>query len=394
MRATTALLTTTLALAAAGCASTLPELPPSRVTPPTPAQTESVLFLIGDAGYLDPARHPIVPVISADIERTTAMLARDSAVAVLFLGDNVYPLGLHPPGTPEFPVDSLHLQAQVDMLAGPFARRYGTVGYFIAGNHDWGEARDEAGVERLRVQEAFLRRRNAEGIHVELQPEAGEPGPAIVDVGSQTRILIYDTAWWLLADDDALKGRFLARTEDMIRSTRTRNVVVAAHHPMNSAGSHAGIVPFWKTFGVRYILARSGAILQDLNSIAYRELLEVFLAAFAHRPPLLFVGGHDHSLQIIAESDPRRPRWHAVSGSGSKVSGVGHTEGMVYRAAAPGYMKLVTHRSGRVDLVVVAADDKDDLECTGTTAAMAACMADKIPQFRERYSLTLKEAPQ
>src|SRR5690606_10299456 len=135
---------------------------------------------------------------------------------------------------------------------------------------------------------------------------------------SRTRLLLYDTAWWLLADDEYRKQRMFRQTEDMIRTTRGRNLIVAAHHPMTSAGPHGGTIPFWKTFGLRMLLARSGAILQDLTRIAYRKLLEVFLAACAQRQPLLFVGGHDHNLQISAESDPRRPRWHAVAGSGSK----------------------------------------------------------------------------
>jgi len=365
------------------------ELAPSMVPEPAPADVESVIFLFGDAGYADLQRNPVLSVLRSDIERWSGALDRDSSVAVLFLGDIIYPRGLHDSNDSAWPRDSLSAESQAALLGGPNARR-SAFGIFIAGNHDWGNAKDAAGVARLQNLEQFMERRRNAGIPVRLLPEAGEPGPAVVDIGTQARLLLFDTAWWLLADSDEGKRRSFQQTEDVLRTTRNRFTIVAAHHPFRSAASHGGLVPFWKAFGLRFLLNRSGALLQDLNSVAYRELTNSMLEAFRAGPPLLFAGGHDHNLQVIRHIEHPWPRWSIVSGSGSKVSDVGHIDGMTYRAAAPGYMRVIIQKNGRVDLFVVNADDEHSLGCDGDADAIATCMAEHTAKFTTRYGVRLQ----
>jgi hypothetical protein len=372
-----------------GCAR-LPDLAPSQVPEPAPDAVENVIYLLGDAGYADEQRNPILRRMRNDIEDWSGALGRDGAVVVLFLGDIVYPAGVRLTEA-DYPRDSAVVQSQVNLLAGPNARRYNSVGYFMAGNHDWGNARDAEGVERLKNLEEFLDRRRGDGIDVSLRPDAGEPGPAIVDVGSQARALIYDTAWWLLAQDTAPKQRMFRETREVTRTTEGRFLIVAAHHPFQTAGAHAGFVPFWKAFGLRFLLARSGSIMQDLNSIVYRELMRELLNAFRSRPPLIFAGGHDHSLQVMASDSFPQPRFSVVSGSGSKLSTLGHTPGMQYRARAPGYMRVVIHRSGRVDLFVIASPEDDEyLACAGTGLDLEECMESRAQEFTTRFGMRLK----
>lgn len=381
----------TLLFVLAGCAKRLPELPPSQVPEPAPEQVESVIYFVGDAGDRPAERSPLHRRLRNDVEQWSAALGRDSAVAVLFLGDIVYPDGVHDEQDPAFPRDSAIVQAQVDIVGGPHARRHRSAGYFVAGNHDWGNAKDISGVIRLQNLERFLERRRTQGYTVSLHPQAGEPGPHVVDVGEQARLLLYDTAWWLLAQDTVRKHRMFADSERVFRETEGRFIVVAAHHPLQSAASHGGTVSIWKAFGVRFLLGRSGAILQDLNSIVYRELTRSLMRSFRQRPPLVFAGGHDHALQVIANDSFPEPRFDIVSGSASKVSEVGHVEGMRYRAAAPGYMRMVVHRSGRVDLFAIAAPEgKDWLECAGEGDALEKCMTEGERQFTTRFGMRLK----
>lgn len=373
----------------AGCQHDLPDLPRQMLPEPRPADVEAVLFLVGDGGEARMTNSPLFRRLRQDVEDWSTRLRADTGVIVLFLGDNVYPDGSDAPGEPAYERDSLVLQTHVDVVAGPNARKHARA-YFMAGNHDWGDARGADGVARLHVQEEMLRRRLAEGIPVELQPEAGEPGPALIDVGARLRLLIYDTAWWLLASDDSRKLRVFQQTEDALRSAADRTVIFASHHPYNSASSHGGNVTFWKNMGVRFLLARSGAVLQDLNSIPYREFTNSLLEAFRVGPPFIWVGGHDHSLQVIRNDELREPRWSLVSGSASKVSRVGHYEGMQYRHAAPGYMKLYLGRDGSVDLFVVAAPSRDYLSCTGTGTALQACMSRATSAFETTFAMRLR----
>jgi hypothetical protein len=373
----------------AGCASRLPELPPSMIDMPAAADVESVIFLFGDAGYADETRDPVIRRLMDDVEFWAGGVGRDSAVAVLFLGDIVYPDGLR--HAPEyFARDSAIAQSQVNILAGPAARQKAAVGYFLAGNHDWGNAKSVEGVRRLQNLEEFLDRRRAEGVRVELQPAAGLPGPAVVDMGSHTRLLLLDTAWWLLADADSLKVASGLATAAAIREAGNRSVIMASHHPFTSAGPHGGLVPFWRTLGVRTLMHRAGAILQDLNSNAYRELLNAMQLAFAEGRPLVWGAGHDHNLQVIVGDTTPSPYYSLVSGSGSKLTGVGHAEGMRYRRMAPGYMKLITHRTGRVDLFVVAAPDEDHLRCEGDGEELVQCMTRSVAAIQPTYGMRLR----
>ena len=78
-------------------------------------------------------------------------------------------------------------------------------------------------------------------------------------------------------------------------------------------------MPFWKTIGVKWLLSRAGASLQDLNSLPYRELKDKLTAMFAkHGAPMLWAGGHDHALQVIRNTEPTQPQWAIVSGAASK----------------------------------------------------------------------------
>lgn len=372
-----------------GCKRELPQLPPSMIPEPPASEVETVVFLVGDAGDATEERFPIVHVLRGDVETWSRQLSGDTAVVVLFLGDVVYNDGMGAPDEPDYAADSLIASAQVNVLAGPAARERAW-GLFLAGNHDWGNAKNIEGIHRLQELEKFLDRQRANGLPVRLLPEAGEPGPAILDVGSKLTLLLYDTAWWLLASDAIRKGRMFRQTEDALRRSRDRTVLLAAHHPWKSASPHGGFVRFWDTFGLRYLLARSGAILQDLNSVPYRELTRSMEEAFRVGPPLIFAGGHDHSLQLIETEEPMHPTYAIVSGSGSKISPVGYTSGMKFRKEAPGYGKLFIRRDGHVDLIMVAAPDESYLRCDLSGDALRSCMQERMRAFQPVYGARLE----
>ncbi|HSJ13371.1 MAG TPA: hypothetical protein VK939_03090 [Longimicrobiales bacterium] len=378
-----------VALLVAACKPYIPDLPPSMIPEPAAADVETVVFLVGDAGHAIEERYPVMSVLRGDVEAWSRQLRGDTSVVVLYLGDIVYPDGMSAADEAGYARDSLVVQAQANVVAGPAARERGWA-FFMAGNHDWGNARNTEGVARLQELERFLDRRRANGLRVRLLPEAGEPGPAVLDIGTRLTILLYDTAWWLLASDAARKARMFSQTEDALRRSRGRVVLFAAHHPWRSASPHGGNVGLWKAFGLRYLLNRSGAILQDLNSIPYRELTRSLERSFRVYPPLVFAGGHDHSLQVIQTEGEAEPRFAIVSGSASKVSDVGHIAGMRYRLAAPGYGKLYIRRDGHVDFIMVAAPDKDQLSCDGTGDALRECMTRAMASFRPRFGMRLQ----
>jgi hypothetical protein len=379
------------AISMTACSGQMPSLAPSRIPEPNPRDLETVLFLMGDAGEAHRDTDPVMRVMQADVERWSDMMTRDSTIIVLFLGDNVYPAGVHDRTDPLFPEDSAKLQAQIDVVNGRRAREVGVRGIFIPGNHDWGQTRGLEGIDRLRNQDAMLKRRNAEGSPVRMMPSPGTPGPQVIDVGSRLRILLLDTAWWLLAGTDTSKQVVYREMKRAVDNAGTRDIVVAAHHPFRSASSHGGLMPFWSGLGVRYLLNRSGAVLQDLSSIPYRSLTRTFLAAFAEHPPLVFAGGHDHNMQVIEGRGGAEPKHILVSGAGSKEDGVGYIKGMKFRHAASGYMRLMFYRDGRVDLFVIGAPGDQTPKCAEVDPAeREKCMVTTANTFDDVYSIRLK----
>ena len=373
-----------LAAALLACAPTTRVVPPFEPLPePPPSEVAAVLLLVGDAG--DAAREvsPLLHRLRADVERLSETLPPDRPVAVAFLGDNVYPEGIRDRDDASFARDSALLAGQVWTLTGPAAQAHRARGLFLAGNHDWGNLPGGPGLPRLRNMEALLARLASSGPHVELVPEAGEPGPAIVDLGSAAQLVILDTPWWLQAY--ASGGRADEVVDEIaavLAGARDRPSIVLAHHPYASGGPHGGrrlpLTPEW-------LLHKAGALVQDLNSEPYRRLRAGLGDAFERGgTPLIFAGGHDHSLQVHEGGSAREPTWMLVSGAGSHVTPVKEVESLVWSAPLGGYMRLVFRVGGGIDLHVVAASP-DVLECSAGPDA-GRCVEQGIAAFRIVYA--------
>jgi hypothetical protein len=387
--AAAALLFAALAACAAGPPPALPE--PERAPEPPPAEVERVLFLLGDPGEVTTATSPLLQRLGRDVESWSGALAADSAVAIVVLGDIIYPDGLHAPETEVFARDTAVVMSQVRLVTGPQARARGARVYFVAGNHDWGQRKDFEGAVRLARLAAFLESvRQETGAHVELVPEAGTGGPFVWDWGPHVRLLLLDTAWWLLGADDAEETAFLARVEEAMRTAGERQVLFGAHHPFRSAGPHGGEISVWKMLGLYYLLQRAGALLQDLTSRPYRELERGLRGIFSRTgPPFAFIGGHEHSLQVFERVEPTDPAYSLVSGSGSKLSSVGMQPGLRFAERAPGYMRLLVRTDGAMHLSVEATGEAY-LACDGEPEAAAECVAAGLAAFETVHSQPLR----
>jgi hypothetical protein len=205
-----------------------------------------------------------------------------------------------------------------------------------------------------------------------------------VDVGRSVRLVLLDTQWWLhkfakpvhptstcAADSEA---EVLGALRDAVGAAGTRHVFVAAHHPLASGGPHGGHFPaidhvfplrdfkkwLWvplPVIGSIYPLARrSGVSDQDLSSDAYRNLVESLESVLRDAPPLAFVAGHDHGLQVLSGPGARHV---LVSGSGSydhnnAVKMLARTR---YASDEPGFMRVDVLGDGRVRLGVLQVDN-------------------------------------
>lgn len=365
--------------------------------PPSPANImvrephadsiESVILLIGDAGEATMDHSPILHRLRTEAS-TWASSMPDSSTLVLWLGDNVYPGGLREFTHEGWAQDSTHLASQLQVIDGDTTIRKQVRAIFIPGNHDWGHKPGAAGVRRIRNMQEFIDRNSRTAT---LLPRDAQPGPAIVDVGRHLRFLIIDTAWWLLDASADAKREMILGVERAMRSAGNREVILVAHHPWESGSSHGGLTPFWKTLGIKWLLNKSGAALQDINSLPYRDLKNRITEVFEQvRRPLLWIGGHDHALQVIRSIGATDPVYSVISGAGSKSSVIGPRPGSLFQRDEPGFMRLIVQKNGAIDLWIVSAPP-DFLNCTSTVPARRdQCMNVGVESFRSVFSYRLR----
>jgi hypothetical protein len=386
------LLVATATLLVAGCGSRVVDLPPfDFIEPPVNSRIDAVIFLVGDAGDAVAGHSPLIQRLTEHVEEWSRGLARDSAVSVVYLGDIVYPSGLHEPGHPDRPADSLRLWTQIDVVGGEAAREFNSFAWFLPGNHDWGQAAGDAGIARILSLDSALVGAKAQELNVALVPPAASPGPVVRDMRRNVRLVAFDTHWFLQERAPRAKDAFFERVTEALTGAGNREVIFMAHHPYRSAGPHGALVSTTRALGILYLFKKSGTLIQDLNSPIYRDFLVRLDRAVAQagRPPLVFAAGHDHSLQVLVGEGPTEPRFSLVSGAASKVSEINQVPQLAYAASRPGYMLLVFRNDDAVELYVHAGDPAY-LSCDQVDEAeRALCMTQGVEAFEVVYSATL-----
>lgn len=371
-----------LATITSACAPPPPAPDEPRTTPaPDPSEVESVVFLLGDPGMARMNEYPVLPRMRQDVERWSRALGSDGRVAMVVLGDIIYPDGLHPAEHERRRVDSLRLSDQIEVISGRGADRLGARGIFVPGNHDWGREEDWDGAVRLvRLRDFLESWEGAAKGRLTLAPEPGTGGPAVIDVGDGLRLILLDTAWWLLGSDPEEKDAVIEDVRRALRSAGDRRVMMAAHHPLESGGPHGTAVGLGRTFGIRALLKKAGLLLQDLESRPYADLGRRLLNAFAEAGhPDLYVGGHEHSIQVFASWEVETAR-SLVVGSSSKLTGVRGAPEMLFGRSEPGYGKIFVLDDGTLHIRLTAAPARF-LACGGEEGGEVA--VDRAEEARD-----------
>jgi hypothetical protein len=163
-------------------------------------------------------------------------------------------------------------------------------------------------------------------------------------------------------------------------SAGDRHVIVLAHHPLATGGSHGGYFTWWQHLfplrefsrglwiplpglGSAYPIARQrGISSQDFSSVENRRMRLMLETALRARRPLVYAAGHEHNLQVLGSAGAE---WHLVSGAGSynHVGPVAWRDSTRFAVAASGYMRLDVLLDGRVRLgVMTVASDSTATE--------------------------------
>jgi len=320
---------------------------------PKDKEIKHSFYLIGDAG-----KSPIGEKTAAleMLEKDLKLASKNSTA--IFLGDNIYPAGLPKKSSEDRAYAAHQLDAQTSIV-----KDFKGQAIFIPGNHDWysdgleGLKRQEKYIEKILGKDTFL-------------PENGCPIDKI-HISKDIELILVDSQWYIenwdnhptINDNCEIKTRtkFLDEFSSLIKKARGKTTIVALHHPMYTNGSHGGQYTFKSHMSPIPIVGSLKNILRNTTGIAnvdifhkrYNELRKRIITLSQENDKVIFVSGHDHSLQYIIEDNLRQ----IVSGSGAKVSGTRNVGGGQFSYGTQGYARLDVFKDGSSHVRFYSSDD-------------------------------------
>ena len=327
------------------------------------------LYMIGDVGDDPSLSGPVLNGLKARLAE-----GDPEASGVVFLGDNIYPAGLHKKSSDNRAQD----EARIDIQLEAVKDFQGKI-VFIPGNHDW-DHHGKDGWKHVKRQEKyvedFLDRGNV------FVPNDGCPGPKVVKLTPGLVMVVIDTQWWLhpferpSGEKDGCEARnpeeFMVLFKDVLKKYRNQNVIVAAHHPLYSNGNHGGhypikdhIFPLTAIKDKAYVpLPVLGSLYpyyrkffghrQDIPHPVYQDMKNQLVTAMNEYENVVYVAGHEHNLQYALEQNVH----HIVSGSGSKLTHLKFGSSLNFGARQKGFAQINYYDSGEIWLSFHVLDEE------------------------------------
>lgn len=328
------------------------------------------VFLIGDAGdFTKDNQGETIALLKQKLNE------KGENSSVVFLGDNVYPIGLPDEKHKRYAEAKSRLDAQLQPLEG-----YTGNVFFIPGNHDWAKGKTGGEKNVLRMEqyvEQFLQRGNT------FIPDSACAGPHEVVLDKHTVLIAIDTQWFLQKKsgskgengwcESKTQADFLIALDDALIRNQNKNVIIVGHHPILTNGEHGGRFN-WKAHLFPFTIAHKNAYLplpglgtiiypsyrkfvgheQDLGHPQYKKLKNALLAMFARFDNLIYAAGHEHNLQYFERGNQH----YIVSGSGCKTTPAhkGYKAGFVH--AQNGFMQVDYYNDGEVQMHVWINDEE------------------------------------
>ena len=347
-------------------------------------EIEHTFYLIGDAGASELGSKSIaLQAFEKELNN-----ASENSTA-LFLGDNVYQRGLVAEDHPNRALAEHQLDVQTGVVKN-FAGR--TI--FIPGNHDWysrlkGLKRQERYVEKILGKDSFL-------------PENGCPLERI-RIGDDIVMLILDPEWYITKWDRhpnindnceiRTRQRFWEVFEGEIKKARGKTTIIALHHPMYTNGPHGGQYSFGSHMSplpglgsLKNLLLKTGGLSPaDLMHNRYNEFKRRVVASSQENDKVVFVSGHEHSLQYLEQDNLVQ----IVSGSGSKTTATRNVKGGQFSYGTPGYARLDIFKDGSSYVRFYSAIENKVVFETEVLKEDAVVVPDIPKDFPEEYTASI-----
>ena len=338
--------------------------PCAAAAPEGPAAAPLERFIaLGDFGTADGGHNAEVAAVLRQFLAATPVPTE----RVFELGDNFYYYGLI--GAQARCGDHLVAAAITDQAVSvlqpyEFLRDHNVTLTAIPGNHDYGCGKrslaNETDIDR------WLPPPHQWGARWEMI--SGLPREIVLGAGAVQVILLDSTR---MIDDASFRDASADVLQDLLGRGRGRYRwrVLAAHHPLRTNGIHNGA--WWKGTLARlssFLLLPSHALAalqvppfdllnEEAYSIRYVQYREAVEAAMQRSgvPVTLFLGGHDHQLQLLKPQAAGEP-FVLVSGSAAKCSSVRAGNDTIFAAPKNGFAAISAYAQ-HLDIEFISTTD-------------------------------------
>jgi len=369
---------------------------------PVFGQGEHIVYLIGDAG------EDSIPGLG--LESLRKEITEHSNSTTIFLGDNIYPRGSYKENSNKGKRDNPKLVAQMSLFKNGYS---GNV-FFVPGNHDWKKSRPN-GIAFIKRQGEFVEKyfrdnsqiRNKEtGSYL---PKGGELGPVIRKIeygGGVIKLIFIDTQWWLhktfihkvskpdgISTKKYLDQQFEILKKEVDESVQNSEwVIVLAHHPLFTTGSHGLARPGYRILNILDLpffglLGTFRLVSQNLSGRRYRALQKQLIKILDSKN-VIYAAGHEHNLQYWRKGNMHQ----IVSGSGSKTTEYfkkaitnkwNKNASLDYpklesqkQQSKLGYFKLIFNEIGEFEIRVIEISDEGSTSCKMLFPSKTMCSND------------------
>lgn len=310
-------------------------------------------YLIGDAGNSEQnKKNPALKYLEKEIKKA------NKNATLIFLGDNVYEKGIPKENAKDYELAKHRILVQTEI-----GKKFLGKTIVIPGNHDWYN-----GLKGLRRQEKIVDKALGKNT---FQPEKGCPLEKI-EINKDINVIVVDSHWYVtnwdnhpgINDDCEIKTRekFFEELEGYIKKSQGKTTLIALHHPMFTNGPHGGYYSFKSHMkplpvlgsALNILRKTSGVTNTDQQNDKYNHLRKRIISLAQQNEKIIFVSGHEHSLQYIVQDNIPQ----IVSGSGSKSSATKNVNGGIFSYGTQGFARLDIYNDGAATVHYYTAKDK------------------------------------
>lgn len=330
------------------------------------------IFFLGDGGKPNPQKkEPTLVMLEKLLQDSSSTAPKNKTI--VFLGDNIYPIGMPKQDDKNRKEAELRINEQLSSV-----KNHPGLKIMIPGNHDWNMSqkggKDQVIREQLYVENYFQD-------SSAFQPKNACPGPVEISISKTALLLIIDSEWWLHKHEKPYgknsdckskdKSEFIKNLESILAQNKNKTVLIAMHHPLLTNGEHGGFftlkshlfpltiinkklfIPL-PILGSIYPLGRQlGATRQDISNKHYKGLIKAMEKTCSQHNNVIFVGGHEHNLQLL-----KNDHFHQiVSGAASKSNPVRKGKKALFVARKKGLTQVNCYDDGTVNIQFLTPDE-------------------------------------